>query len=83
MLRLKSGPILAAKRFPNYSVNVSRDEGVNWDEGTVVDYRIQGMGSMVEVEPDVVLCIYMNASYPQPLLFQRFRVTDQKLIPAE
>ena len=81
MLRLESGPILVAKRFPLHSINVSYDNGVNWDKGTVVDYPVQANGFMVEVEPGVVLCTYQNAGGGMPLLGQLIRVTDAGLVP--
>jgi len=88
MLRLKSGAILVAHRYPQFSVNVSRDNGLNWDEGTVIDYPVWGMGCMVEVEPDVVLCIYMNSGSggqvllaKEPLLVQLIRVTKGGIYP--
>ena len=81
MLRLKSGAILVAKRYPNHTVNVSHDGGINWDQGTVVDYPAWAMGLMVEVEPNVVLCTYHNAERSQPLLAQRFKVTREGLFP--
>ena len=81
MLRLKSGPILCAHRYFLYSINVSYDNGVNWDPGTVVDYPNWAMGFMVEVEPDVVLCTYMNAETNRPLLGQLIRVTSDGLVP--
>jgi hypothetical protein len=88
MLRLKSGVILVAHRFPGYSINMSRDNGVNWDEGTVIDQPTWAMGCMIEIEPNVVLCTYMNAASgdvnalaKEPLLAQLFRVTPQGLRP--
>ena len=44
MVRTKSGAILVAHRFPNYSINLSRDNGLNWDEGTIIDYPNWAMG---------------------------------------
>ena len=81
MIRTASGAILVAHRNPNYSVNVSRDDGVNWDAGTVIDYPAWAMGCAVEVEPNVVLITYMNANRDAPLLAQRVRVTDQRIEP--
>ena len=60
MIRTASGAIVCAHRYPQYSVNVSRDDGLHWDEGTVIDYPAWAMGCIVEVEPDVLLCTYMN-----------------------
>jgi len=82
MVRTASGAILCAHRYPLYCANVSRDGGLNWDEGTVIDYPIWGMGCAVEVEPDVVLLTYMNAQRDQPLLAQLVRVTPDGLDPA-
>jgi hypothetical protein len=82
MTRTTSGTVLCAHRYPLYSVNVSRDGGLNWDAGTVIDYPVWGMGTMHEVEPDVVLCTYMNAERSLPLLAQLIRVTPERIEPA-
>ncbi len=85
MIRTSSGAILCAHRFPHYSINVSYDDGVNWDAGTVIDYSAWAMGCMVEVEPDVVLCTYMNSDgeHKGPLLAQLIRVTPDGIYPVE
>ncbi len=83
MMRLESGAILVAKRFPNHSINVSHDGGLNWDQGTIVDYPAWAMGLMVEVEPNVVLCTYHNAELELPLLAQRFEVTREGIYPVK
>ena len=89
-IRTSSGAIVVAHRYPQYSVNVSRDNGLNWDEGTVIDYPSWAMGCMVEVAPDVILCTYMNAASgdiglftKQPLLAQLFRVTKDRIVPID
>ncbi|MBX7259438.1 MAG: glycoside hydrolase, partial [Candidatus Hydrogenedentes bacterium] len=79
--RTQSGAIVCAHRYPQYSLNVSRDGGLNWDAGTVIDYPVWGMGCIVEVEPEVLLCTYMNAERAQPLLAQRVRVTGERVEP--
>ena len=81
LVRTHSGAILCAHRYPHYAVNVSRDDGLNWDNGTVIDYPVWAMGCLVEVEPDVVLCAYMNASRKEPLLAQLIQVTPTRLEP--
>lgn len=81
MARTTSGAILCAHRYPLYSINVSRDGGLNWDAGTVIDYPVWGMGTILEVEPDVVLCTYMNAERSLPLLAQLIRVTPRHIEP--
>ena len=81
MIRTKSGAILCAHRYPHYSVNVSYDDGLHWDDGAVIDYPVWAMGCMVEVEPNVVLATYMNANRGQPLLAQLIRVTARGIAP--
>ena len=81
MLRLKSGPILCAHRFPQHTVNISYDDGLNWDEGTIIDYPAWANGCMVEVEPGVVLCATQNFQPPWPLLVHLFRVTPEGIQP--
>ena len=83
MVRTKSGAIVVAHRYPQYSVHVSRDDGLNWDEGTVIDCPAWAMGAIVEVEPDVVLCVYMNEPQALPLLSQRIRITADGITPAD
>jgi hypothetical protein len=83
MLRLASGAILCAHRFPNLSINISRDDGLNWDEGTIVADEIWAMGCMIEIEPNLVLCVYMEnlLSKDANLLAQFFRVTPDAIVP--
>jgi hypothetical protein len=75
MLRTASGDILCSHRYPQHSLNISRDNGLNWDVGTIIDYPAWAMGCLVEVEPDVVLCTYMNYDRHRPLLAQLIRIT--------
>ena len=83
MIRTSSGAILVAHRYPHYSINVSYDDGLNWDEGTIIDYAGWAMGRMIEVEPDLVLCVYMtgNDAHNGPLLAQLIRVTPDGIQP--
>jgi hypothetical protein len=81
MVRTQSGAILCAHRFPHYAVNISRDEGLNWDQGTIIDYPVWAMGCLVEVEPNVVLSTYMNARQDQLMLSQLIRVTPDGIEP--
>jgi hypothetical protein len=81
MARTESGAIVCAHRYPHYAVNVSRDDGLHWDAGTVIDYPVWAMGTMLEVEPDVVLCTYMNAQREMPLLGQLVRVLPDRIEP--
>ena len=83
MVRLRSGAIVVAHRYPQYTIHVSRDGGLNWDQGTLIDCPAWAMGAMVEVEPDVVLCVYMNTPRDLPLLAQRIRITPTGVTPAD
>ena len=86
MIRTSSGNILCAHRYPHYSINVSYDDGLNWDAGTVIDYPAWAMGTLLEVEPDVVLCTYMTWHWNRkgyPLLAQLIRVTPEGIYPLE
>lgn len=82
-VRTRSEAIVCAHRFPQYSVNVSRDGGLNWDEGTVIDNAVWAMGTIVEVEPDLLLATYMNYDRKQPLLAQLIRVEPSRIIPVK
>jgi hypothetical protein len=91
MIRTASGVIVAAHRLPGYGINISRDDGLNWDEGTLIDYPAWGMGCMIEVEPDVLVVTYMNSSYGNvanlakvegsPLRMQRIGITADGIVP--
>lgn len=81
MAMTASGAMVCAHRYPHYAVNVSRDGGLHWDAGTVIDYPVWAMGTVTEVEPDVLLCTYMNAERAMPLLAQRVRVLPDRIAP--
>ena len=81
MVRTRSGVILCAHRYPHYSVNLSRDDGLSWDAGTVIDYPVWAMGHLIEVDEDIVLATYMNADRSMPLLSQLIQVTETGIRP--
>lgn len=81
MIRLKSGVIVCGHRAPHYSINMSRDDGLNWDGGTIIDYRVWGMGCLIEVEADTLLCTYMGNGPTEPLNAQLIRVTPSGIEP--
>jgi hypothetical protein len=83
ILRTGSGVIACAHRFPLYSINASLDDGLNWDEGTVIDYPVWAMGAMFEVEPDVMLVTYRAAMRDQPLRAQLIEIkrSDPRTLP--
>jgi hypothetical protein len=81
MLRTASGAILVGHRFPGLTLNVSRDDGMNWEEQVTVDLANWANGMMIEVEPDVVLYIYMTDAKEGPFRAQFIEVTSTGLIP--
>ncbi len=93
LIRTRSGFIVCGHRHPGYALNVSRDDGLNWDEGTIIDWPTWGMGCMIEVEPDVLVVTYDNMDYGDvanlhnvevsPLLAQRVRITPTRIEPAD
>ena len=43
MIRLQSGAILCGHRHPQYSINVSHDNGLNWDGGALINNTVEGI----------------------------------------
>ncbi len=80
MLKTSSGAILVAHRLPGCTIHTSLDDGRTWDNGTLIDSAIWVMGSMIEVEPDVVLYIYWD-SFESLMRAQFIRVTADGLLP--
>ena len=80
MVRTASGAILIAHRLPGLTVHCSLDDGLTWDAGTMIDTGLWAMGSMIEVEPDLVLYIYWEC-YEGPMRAQYLHVTEGGLEP--
>jgi hypothetical protein len=83
MLRTESGVILMGHRYPGLTVNVSRDDGLSWAEQVTIDLANWANGMMIEVEPDVVLYLYMTDATEGPFRAQFIEVTSKGLIPRE
>ena len=84
MLVTSSGYLVIVKRGPGLGLNISLDGGLNWDEGTMIDFSTSYNGSMVEVEPDVVLVSYPNSFdeiRPALVRTQRIRITPDGPVP--
>jgi hypothetical protein len=63
-VRTESGVVMFPVRFPGLTIHTTTDDGMTWDGGgggTYIDTSIWAMGSMVEVEPNVVLFLYMDS----------------------
>ena len=80
MVRTASGATLIAHRMPSLCLHCTRDDGHTWDAGTTIDSGLWAMGSMVEIEPDVVLYVYWD-SYGGLMRAQRIVVTPSELVP--
>ena len=90
LIRTSSGAIVCAHRYPGYAINVSWDNGLNWDQGAIIDWPTWAMGNLIEVEPDVLLVTYMNSDLGDvanlqkaPLLMQRVKVTKDGIRPVK
>ena len=82
-----SGALLVAGRLPGLAVNISHDDALNWRT-----YRVGtdtwAMGAMLEVEPDLLLYVYMSTLQGSGqtgkigyLRAQYLRVTPGGLVP--
>lgn len=80
-LRTKVGALLIAHRLPSMTLHASHDDGGTWDQGTMIDSAVWVMGSMLEVQPDVVLYVYWD-SFESLMRAQWIRVTPGGLEPA-
>jgi hypothetical protein len=86
MVATRSGYLVNLKRGPAVCVHISTDGGVNWDEGTIIDYPASFNGAMLEVEPDVVLILYpesMGEFRPSFVRCQLIRITPEGPVPVE
>jgi hypothetical protein len=81
MLRTDSGAILVPHRHPNLTVHTSLDDGRTFDQGTRIDSGVWAMGSILEVEPNLVLYIYFD-SYLSRMRGQFIRITPEGIEPA-
>ena len=80
----ESGYLVVVKRGPGLALNISTDGGVNWDQGTMIDYAGSFNGRMIEVEPDVVLVMYpeaMDEIRPAFVRAQLIRITPDGPLP--
>ncbi len=80
----RSGYLALVKRGPGLSLNISADGGLNWDEGTIIDFCTSFNGRAIEAEPDVVLVAYpeaMGETLRRPMRTQRIRITPDGPVP--
>jgi len=84
MLTTASGYLALITRGPGICVHVSTDEGLNWDEGTMIDFTSIYNGSGLEIDPDVVLTAYpesMDEIRPAFVRVHRIRITPDGPVP--
>ncbi len=79
MICTSSGALLVSHRFPNHTINLSLDNGLSWDSGTMIDWPLEGAGKFAEVAPGVLLFIYRD-DLQQRMRAQFIRVTPQGLV---
>ena len=80
MLRTASGAILVAHRLPGLTIHCSFDDGRSWDQGTMIDSAVWVMGTMAEVEPNLVLYVYWD-SFESLMRAQFIRVLPSRIEP--
>lgn len=80
----RSGYLVSVKRGPALCMHLSADGGVNWDEGTIIDYPVSFNGQLLEVEPDVILVVYpesMGETRPSHVRAQLVRIAPDGPAP--
>ena len=80
MVSTASGALLIAHRMPGLTLHCSLDDGLTWDQGTMIDTGLWAMGAMVEVAPDEVLYVYWD-TFRTLARAQRIRITPSGLEP--
>ena len=86
MVATTSGYLAIVKRGPGLGLHTSMDGGINWDEGTMIDYTTSYNGGLLEVEPDVLLVstpLAFDEIRPAPSRTYRIRLTPDGPVPAD
>ncbi len=73
-LATESGVLLVSGRMPGLGLYVSHDSGMTWQPYRVDTAGLWAMGTMYEVEPDLVFYIYMDL-YASSMRAQFIRIT--------
>ena len=79
-VRTQNGAVVFPTRFPGLTLHATRDDGLTWDTGTYIDTSIWAMGALCEIEPNVVLFLYMD-SWRDKIRGQFFQMTPGGPIP--
>ena len=86
MVATTSGYLAIVKRGPGLGLHTSMDGGINWDEGTMIDYTTSYNGGLLEVEPDVLLVstpLAFDEIRPAPSRTYWIRLTPDGPVPAD
>ncbi len=84
LIATRSGYLVVVKRGPGLGLYCSADGGLNWDEGSGIDFTTVYNGTATEVEPDVILVAYplaMDEIRPALMRTQRIRITPEGPVP--
>lgn len=84
LVATQSGHLAIIKRGPGLALNISTDEGINWDEGTMIDFHTTFNGWAIESEPDVLLVSYppvMDGVSRVATRLQRIQITPNGPMP--
>lgn len=79
-LATSSGVLLVSGRMPGLGLYVSRDSGMTWQTYRIDTAGLWAMGAMYEVEPDLVLYVYMD-TYEGYMRGQYIRITPSGVEP--
>lgn len=80
MLRTRSGYLVMAHRLPGLTLDVSSDDGQTWTQAVTIDSGLWAMGSMLEVQPDVILYVYWD-SFESRMRAQFIKITSDGIFP--
>lgn len=86
LMRTTNGVLLLAHRLPQTTLHYSRDDGLTWERGELVDQFIGAYPSMVSLRDGSMLIVYYEEGAGSNLRARRFRVEDdgmQWLEPAD
>ncbi len=75
-----SGAILVSGRMPGLGLYASHDHGMTW-QAYRIDVALWAMGQMIEVEPNLVLYVYMDSDESH-VRAQYLRITEDSVEPA-
>ena len=79
-----SGYLVSITRGSGLELHYSVDGGVNWDQGTSIDFPSVYNGSAIEIEPDVILVAYpiaMDEIRPALMRILRIKMTPDGPVP--